>query len=78
MNNPTDNYVSKQFSPLVIEAESSRLEREAQQAQAAWFAAPNDPVKKAQYAVALRRWARETKNKTALAHAESLLGEAAQ
>ena len=63
---------------LAIEAEPARLERLAQAAQAAWFADPDNPSKKRDFAWALDDWARATGNTTAKQHAARLLEETAQ
>lgn len=74
MNNVVSAGQPERLIGVVIESESSLLRREAQQAQARWFAQPSLPLQR-EYALALRRWARSTRNRRALEHAQKLLSE---
>ena len=67
------NEIPVRLVGVAIETRAEVLQREAQAAQDQWFDHPNSAEHKERFANALLRWAKETNNTTALAHAKSLL-----
>lgn len=73
MTDSTFNSVPISSVGVTIEADANRLQRVAEQAHKAWFATPDSIDAKHTFAYALLAWAKETRNQTAIAHAQSLL-----
>ncbi len=64
-----------QHAGIAIESTADQLQNIAMRRQKEWFANPASVQHKAEYAMALRHWAKETHNQTAMAHALKLEAE---